>query len=171
MKKTFSLVLMMLILFPIYGQIINGINYWDTNDSLRFKLNKSYIDKGFVFMDSLLIEKVNSFFNKNDSEAYNTRHTPFSFAMRAVISDSLNEVGIFSVRKAGIHSQTYLLIKKNNKVRIISSRKNYEYYRLLKFIRNYIKKNDNLFTSEEKIQVWERLSNLMSGYNFLFNDW
>ncbi|MBI2279715.1 MAG: hypothetical protein HYU68_03365 [Bacteroidetes bacterium] len=154
------------------GQIrVDGVDYWEISDSIRNIVDKSNVERGLIYMDSLLVKKVNVFLNENDSAVLKIRHTPFDFALRKIISDSSNNIGLFSFRQNGTHSRTFLLTKKNGVAKIISPRKKYEYYRLLKFFRRYIRKNEKVFNSEEKVLAWGRLSELMNGYNFLYNKW
>jgi hypothetical protein len=147
----------------------NGIKYWDLPDSIRVKIDKDFVErKGFCYMNEELVDSVKYFFFQGDSTMLNQRYSPFYFNMQKVISDSLEQNGIFRVKISEIHTPSTFIIIDNGSFEIIKSRENYEYYKLLDFFISYIKKNNDSFSDEEKRLVWIRLAEYMEGYNFLY---
>lgn len=139
---------------------INENDYWNLPDSIKKSIDRYFEKEGIVYMDSIVLREVQNFFY-NDQPDKSIRYSPYSFNMRKLITDSLNDVGIFSFRKREIHCPTYLLVMDFEKTNILTPGKNYDYYNLINFIKKYIKKNEDLFSDEEKWLVWQRLSEYM----------
>lgn len=152
-------------IFPLtfYGQEISVYPYWSKSDEEKKKINEEkYLKYKLVAFDYVVTEKIRTqLINKKQiflrSDSMQVIFSPFEYGIRKVISDSINNYGIYRIKFSSSHSQSFLLFKEINDIEILFNYEDYRLETLISQILTFLIKHQEKFTENDKKELFENL--------------
>lgn len=173
MNKFWNILILILFFSVTYAQEIKVDSYWLKSDKEKAKINQEQFEEhGIIALDSITVEKIRSsliqekeIFVRQDS--VQVIYSPFVYQIKSIIADSLNNVGVYRIRFASSHAQTFIVFKEESKLDILYDYKQYRYQSIVNTLLGFIGRYENRFSAESKIKVWKNLSDVLwERYNY-----
>ena len=162
MNKNITIILVFILFFLLNGftQEVQYYPYWTKSKTeQRIIEQESFKKNGVIALDSLAVEKIRLFLiNEKEILSTNIIYDPFLYRIKRIISDSLDNFGIYRIRFSSSHAQVYVFFKKGDKIDFLDNYKMYRENRLVRRVLRFINKYEDEFTEEGQIEIWKNLS-------------